>query len=44
MKIPDQGIPKDDLFARMASFRGQDLSAQGVCPWAYEYDLSLIHI
>ena len=38
MKIPQKGIPKEELFRRMEEFGAQDLETHGGRTWAYVYD------
>ena len=38
MRIPEKGIPKDKLFARMQAYRADDMDWRTGRVWAYVYD------
>jgi sphinganine-1-phosphate aldolase len=38
VRIPEKGIPKDELFARMQSYRADDMDWRTGRVWAYVYD------
>ena len=37
-RIPDKGVPRDELFARLETFRGKDVDWRSGRTWAYVYD------
>lgn len=37
-RIPDHGMPRDELFVRLETFRGQDVDWRSGRTWAYVYD------
>jgi len=38
MRIPERGVPRDELFARLEAFRGNDVDWRSGRTWAYVYD------
>jgi len=40
-KIPDKGVPRNELFARLETFRGKDVDWRSGRTWAYVYDPGL---
>ncbi len=38
MRIPDKGIPKDEIFRRLEAFRADDVDWRSGRTWAYVYD------